>query len=276
MVFHFLYIPDFLFFFLVSCICWFLLFTTWSILLMPLRMPLHLTWLKGLRQCRCCWNLCWMFCWCLTGIVYCFSCLYRGILLFGVCSILTCCVFGSSRFVLNESPTRPAPSSSQGSSADGTVVAAGQGLPQPPPGMSVYAAKRVIGEAQWSAEQLEQVPVECKCYIYLCLLDKASLLLSSCDRTVSYLLNWTNAIHTSQSVCESLYFRVTIFGRYCTLYFVNISFIVFQQCKLGIVKFIEAKQVPEVETVIHLVVASSDTRHSVATAADLELRSKQR
>lgn len=49
-----------------------------------------------------------------------------------------------------------------------------------------------------------------------------------------------------------------------------------QQCKLGIVKFIEAKQVPEVETVVHLVVASSDTRHSVATAADLELRSKQR
>uniref|UniRef100_A0A8P4G7D9 Proteasome-associated protein ECM29 homolog n=1 Tax=Dicentrarchus labrax TaxID=13489 RepID=A0A8P4G7D9_DICLA len=105
-------------------------------------------------------------------------------------------------FVLNESPTRPAPSSSQGSSAEGTVAAGGQGLPQPPPGMSVYAAKRVIGEAQWSAEQLEQ-------------------------------------------------------------------------CKLGIVKFIEAKQVPEVETVVHLVVASSDTRHSVATAADLELKSKQ-
>ncbi|KAF3687599.1 Proteasome-associated protein ECM29 -like protein [Channa argus] len=105
-------------------------------------------------------------------------------------------------FVFNESPTRPAPSSSQGSSADGAVTAVGQGLPQPPPGMSVYAAKRVIGEAQWSAEQLEQ-------------------------------------------------------------------------CKLGIVKFIEARQVPEVETVIHLVVASSDTRHSVATAADLELKSKQ-
>ncbi|XP_045903275.1 proteasome adapter and scaffold protein ECM29 [Micropterus dolomieu] len=105
-------------------------------------------------------------------------------------------------FVLNESPTRPAPSSSQGGSADGTVAAGGQILPQPPPGMSVYAAKRVIGEAQWSAEQLEQ-------------------------------------------------------------------------CKLGIVKFIEAKQVPEVETVVHLVVASSDTRHSVATAADLELKSKQ-
>ena len=48
------------------------------------------------------------------------------------------------------------------------------------------------------------------------------------------------------------------------------------QCKLGIVKFIEAEQVPEVETVIHLVVASSDTRHGVATAADLELKSKQR
>lgn len=105
-------------------------------------------------------------------------------------------------FVLNESPTRPAPSSSHGGSAEGTVSAGGQGLPQPPPGMSVYAAKRVIGESQWSAEQLEQ-------------------------------------------------------------------------CKLGIVKFIEARQVPEVETVVHLVVASSDTRHSVATAADLELKSKQ-
>ncbi|XP_035992752.1 proteasome adapter and scaffold protein ECM29 [Fundulus heteroclitus] len=105
-------------------------------------------------------------------------------------------------FVLNESPTRPAPSSSQGGSSDGAATGGGQGLPQPPPGMSVFAAKRVIGEAQWSAEQLEQ-------------------------------------------------------------------------CKLGIVKFIEAKQAPEVETVVHLVVASSDTRHSVATAADLELRSKQ-
>lgn len=62
-----------------------------------------------------------------------------------------------SRFVLNESPTRPAPSSSHGGSAEGTVSAGGQGLPQPPPGMSVYAAKRVIGESQWSAEQLEQV-----------------------------------------------------------------------------------------------------------------------
>uniref|UniRef100_H3CEP2 Ecm29 proteasome adaptor and scaffold n=1 Tax=Tetraodon nigroviridis TaxID=99883 RepID=H3CEP2_TETNG len=106
-------------------------------------------------------------------------------------------------FVLNESPTRPAPSSSHGGSVEGTASAAGQGLPQPPPGMSVYAVKRVVGEAQWSPEQLEQ------------------------------------------------------------------------QCKLGIVKFIEAKQVPEVETVVHLVVASSDTRHSVATAADLELKSKQ-
>lgn len=59
--------------------------------------------------------------------------------------------------MLNESPTRPAPSSSQGTSGDGTVAASSQGLPQPPPGMSVYAAKRVIGEAQWNAEQLEQV-----------------------------------------------------------------------------------------------------------------------
>ncbi|EHB04667.1 Proteasome-associated protein ECM29-like protein [Heterocephalus glaber] len=48
-----------------------------------------------------------------------------------------------------------------------------------------------------------------------------------------------------------------------------------EQCKLGIVKFIEAEQVPELEAVLHLVIASSDTRHSVATAADLELKSKQ-
>ncbi|XP_056628052.1 proteasome adapter and scaffold protein ECM29 isoform X2 [Triplophysa dalaica] len=105
-------------------------------------------------------------------------------------------------FVLNEPPSRPTPASPQGGSASGAGAAAVQGLPQPPPGMSVYAVKRVIGEAQWSPEQLEQ-------------------------------------------------------------------------CKLGIVKFIEAEQVPEVESVIHLVVASSDTRHSVATAADLELKSKQ-
>lgn len=71
--------------------------------------------------------------------------------------MLNSCVLGSSRFVLNESPTRPAPSSSQGNSAEGTVASGSQGLPQPPPGMCVYAAKRVIGEVQWSPEQLEQV-----------------------------------------------------------------------------------------------------------------------
>lgn len=105
-------------------------------------------------------------------------------------------------FVLNEPPSRPSPPSPQAGAGGSGGPAGGQGLPQPPPGMSVYAVKRVIGEAQWSPEQLEQ-------------------------------------------------------------------------CKLGIVKFIEAGQVCEVETVIHLVVASSDTRHSVATAADLELKSKQ-
>lgn len=57
---------------------------------------------------------------------------------------------------------------------------------------------------------------------------------------------------------------------------VTLPFPTVEQCKLGIVKFIEAEQVPELEAVIHLVVASSDTRHSVATAADLELKSKQR
>lgn len=79
------------------------------------------------------------------------------------------CYFGFPRFVLNESPTRPAPSALQGGSGAGTVAASGQGLPQPPPGMSVYAAKRVIGEAQWSAEQLEQVhnrKGDCFCFLF--------------------------------------------------------------------------------------------------------------
>ncbi|XP_061108083.1 proteasome adapter and scaffold protein ECM29 isoform X2 [Conger conger] len=103
-------------------------------------------------------------------------------------------------FVLNEPQARVSPASPQGSAAGG--VASGPGLPQPPPGMSFYTAKRIVGETLWSPGQLEQ-------------------------------------------------------------------------CKLGIVKFIEAQQVPEVEAVVHLVIASSDTRHSVATAADLELKSKQ-
>ncbi|XP_067172253.1 proteasome adapter and scaffold protein ECM29 isoform X5 [Apteryx mantelli] len=103
-------------------------------------------------------------------------------------------------YVLNESQTRQNVPSTQGSSSSSSM--GGPGIPQPPPGMSFYAAKRVIGDSPWTPEQLEQ-------------------------------------------------------------------------CKLGIVKFIEAEQVPELEAVIHLVVASSDTRHSVATAADLELKSKQ-
>ncbi|XP_038626132.1 proteasome adapter and scaffold protein ECM29 isoform X2 [Tachyglossus aculeatus] len=102
-------------------------------------------------------------------------------------------------YVLNESQARQSTPSTQGSAS---TSAAGVGIPQPPPGMSFYAAKRVIGDSPWTPEQLEQ-------------------------------------------------------------------------CKLGIVKFIEAEQVPELEAVIHLVIASSDTRHSVATAADLELKSKQ-
>lgn len=67
--------------------------------------------------------------------------------------------------MLNEPPIRPAPSSPQAGSGAG--AAAAQGLPQPPPGMSVYAVKRVIGEAQWSPEQLEQVRLLRKCgYFY--------------------------------------------------------------------------------------------------------------
>uniref|UniRef100_A0A8D2L4M6 Ecm29 proteasome adaptor and scaffold n=1 Tax=Varanus komodoensis TaxID=61221 RepID=A0A8D2L4M6_VARKO len=103
-------------------------------------------------------------------------------------------------YVLNESQSRQSVPAGQGSSSSSS--SGGSGIPQPPPGMSFYAAKRVIGDSPWTPEQLEQ-------------------------------------------------------------------------CKLGIVKFIEAEQVPEVEAVIHLVIASSDTRHSVATAADLELKSKQ-
>ncbi|KAM8960529.1 proteasome adapter and scaffold protein ECM29 [Pelodytes ibericus] len=101
-------------------------------------------------------------------------------------------------FVLSESQSRQSTPSGQGSS----TPSGGVGIPQPPPGLSFYAAKRVVSDNPWSAEQLEQ-------------------------------------------------------------------------CKLGIVKFIEAEQVPELDAVIHLVIASSDTRHGVATAADLELRSKQ-
>uniref|UniRef100_A0A8C3CD18 Ecm29 proteasome adaptor and scaffold n=1 Tax=Cairina moschata TaxID=8855 RepID=A0A8C3CD18_CAIMO len=102
-------------------------------------------------------------------------------------------------YVLNESQSRQNMPTAQGSSSS---TVGGPGIPQPPPGMSFYAAKRVIGDSPWTPELLEQ-------------------------------------------------------------------------CKLGIVKFIEAEQVPELEAVVHLVVASSDTRHSVATAADLELKSKQ-
>ncbi|XP_062985256.1 proteasome adapter and scaffold protein ECM29 isoform X2 [Elgaria multicarinata webbii] len=103
-------------------------------------------------------------------------------------------------YVLNESQSRQSVPTGQGSSSSSS--SGGSGIPQPPPGMSFYAAKRVIGDSPWTPEQLEQ-------------------------------------------------------------------------CKLGIVKCIEAEQVPELEAIIHLVIASSDTRHSVATAADLELKSKQ-
>ncbi|XP_072904697.1 proteasome adapter and scaffold protein ECM29 [Hemitrygon akajei] len=98
-------------------------------------------------------------------------------------------------FVLSEPQSRPSQGPQQGVS--------GVGLAQPPPGMSSYAAKRVVGDNPWTAEQLEQ-------------------------------------------------------------------------CKLGILKFIQAEQIPENETIVHLVVASSDTRHSVATAADMEVKSWQR
>lgn len=58
------------------------------------------------------------------------------------------------RFVLNESQSRQNVPSAQGSSSSST---GGPGIPQPPPGMSFYAAKRVIGDSPWTPELLEQV-----------------------------------------------------------------------------------------------------------------------
>lgn len=58
------------------------------------------------------------------------------------------------RFVLNESQSRQNVPSAQGSSSSS---AGGPGIPQPPPGMSFYAAKRVIGDSPWTPELLEQV-----------------------------------------------------------------------------------------------------------------------
>lgn len=55
--------------------------------------------------------------------------------------------------MLNESQSRQNSSSAQGSSNSG----GSSGIPQPPPGMSFYAAKRVIGDNPWTPEQLEQV-----------------------------------------------------------------------------------------------------------------------
>lgn len=45
-----------------------------------------------------------------------------------------------------------------------------------------------------------------------------------------------------------------------------------EQYKLGVIKFITCGIYSEVEIVPHLVIATSDTRHSVASAADLQLR----
>lgn len=58
------------------------------------------------------------------------------------------------RYVLNESQSRQNSSSAQGSSSNS---GGSSGIPQPPPGMSFYAAKRVIGDNPWTPEQLEQV-----------------------------------------------------------------------------------------------------------------------
>lgn len=49
--------------------------------------------------------------------------------------------------------------SGQGSSSSSV---GGPGIPQPPPGMSFYAAKRVIGDSPWTPELLEQVLAHAK------------------------------------------------------------------------------------------------------------------
>lgn len=58
------------------------------------------------------------------------------------------------RYVLNESQSRQNVPTAQGSSSS---TVGGPGIPQPPPGMSFYAAKRVIGDSPWTPELLEQV-----------------------------------------------------------------------------------------------------------------------
>ncbi|XP_033636669.1 proteasome adapter and scaffold protein ECM29-like [Asterias rubens] len=48
-----------------------------------------------------------------------------------------------------------------------------------------------------------------------------------------------------------------------------------EECKVGIVNFLAADVLSEEDVVCHLIVACSDTRYSVATAADIELRKMQ-
>uniref|UniRef100_T1J5P2 TOG domain-containing protein n=1 Tax=Strigamia maritima TaxID=126957 RepID=T1J5P2_STRMM len=45
-----------------------------------------------------------------------------------------------------------------------------------------------------------------------------------------------------------------------------------EQTKLGIVKYISLGVLPEGDVALHLIIASSDTRHSIANAADMELK----
>ena len=45
-----------------------------------------------------------------------------------------------------------------------------------------------------------------------------------------------------------------------------------EKAKLGVINFISSEILTENEVALHLVIASSDTRHSVATSADLELK----
>lgn len=84
-------------------------------------------------------------------IIECVTCACVCIYVFLQTSLNSCFL---SRYVLNESQSRQNSSSAQGSSSNS---GGGSGIPQPPPGMSFYAAKRVIGDNPWTPEQLEQV-----------------------------------------------------------------------------------------------------------------------
>ncbi|MGH0136109.1 UNVERIFIED_CONTAM: hypothetical protein FKN15_008319 [Acipenser sinensis] len=177
-------------------------------------------------------------------------------------------------FVLNEPQSRPNPASPQSSAGNGS--AGGVGIPQPPPGMSFYAAKRIIGETPWTPEQLEQCKLGIVKFIKAEQVPEVEavvhLVIASSDTRHSVATAADLELKSKQSIID--WNNPLIINKIYKVYLGDIP-LKTKECKLGIVKFIKAEQVPEVEAVVHLVIASSDTRHSVATAADLELKSKQ-